>query len=295
MKRPSRMLHLSLALYRLLLVLYPRPFRHEYGPSMAQLFRDTCRDAERSRGAVGIFALWQPTLIDLCVSALKERWTERYVMSRITFIRLGGILAIVGAALSLVATFLSFHTNGSFNGDGFYFAEQVCFAVALVSVFILQTTGWGRITMAVALFGFFLNCIYMLMLIYRVGFMFDFMRQDGRNVVSYGEGIIAIVTFGSFCLNGIATLRQRLLGRWSFLPLAMAVWGIIQRLLGGLFIAYEVQILTSNTSSPPITYELLWWSVQLPGLLLWVTLGFALLYCHIPATEPLAKEGVAHV
>ena len=68
-----RPLAVSLRLYRALLRAYPPAFRREHGPAMVQLFRDSCRDAYRSRGRGGLLALWRHTLGDLCVSALRER------------------------------------------------------------------------------------------------------------------------------------------------------------------------------------------------------------------------------
>ena len=68
-----RTLALSQALYRALLRAYPSAFRREHGAAMAQLFRDSCRDAYQERGVVGLFSVWRHTLGDLGVSALRER------------------------------------------------------------------------------------------------------------------------------------------------------------------------------------------------------------------------------
>ncbi len=43
-ERYDRILNLSGQLYELLLMAYPREFRSEYGPQMAQAFRDLCRE-----------------------------------------------------------------------------------------------------------------------------------------------------------------------------------------------------------------------------------------------------------
>lgn len=59
-----RPLALSQRVYGALLRAYPRGFRQSYGPVMAQLFRDCCRDAYERR---------QHTLGDLLSSAGKER------------------------------------------------------------------------------------------------------------------------------------------------------------------------------------------------------------------------------
>ena len=59
--------------YRLLLAVYPPAFRRAYGPHMAQVFRDCCRDALRRDGVPGLIRLWARTLGDLVTTAFKER------------------------------------------------------------------------------------------------------------------------------------------------------------------------------------------------------------------------------
>lgn len=65
---PSR----SERVYEALLVAYPREFRREYGPHMAQVFRDLCRE-KQSNGAYELFRLWARTLLDLMATAFAER------------------------------------------------------------------------------------------------------------------------------------------------------------------------------------------------------------------------------
>ncbi|MBZ0275684.1 MAG: hypothetical protein K8I60_06050 [Anaerolineae bacterium] len=58
-------------LYRLLLHLYPKSHRREYGEWMAQAFRDQCR-AARQRGSFEIAFLWIHTLFDLATNLVVE-------------------------------------------------------------------------------------------------------------------------------------------------------------------------------------------------------------------------------
>jgi hypothetical protein len=58
--------------YRLLLVLYPRQFRCEFGADMAQVFGDLCRDAYRWGSMPSLLRLWAATLRDLAVSVPRE-------------------------------------------------------------------------------------------------------------------------------------------------------------------------------------------------------------------------------
>ncbi|MBN2001918.1 MAG: hypothetical protein JXA21_01070 [Anaerolineae bacterium] len=59
-------------LYTGLLRLYPRAHRQEYGPLMAQLFRDQCREIYARRRPWGMLWLWLRTLWDLCVTVVQE-------------------------------------------------------------------------------------------------------------------------------------------------------------------------------------------------------------------------------
>jgi|GEM_PF-626992 len=63
--------------YHRLLALYPAEHRREYGPAMAQLFRDQCRDAWRERRWSGLARLWLRVLPDLFKTSLLEHLTAR--------------------------------------------------------------------------------------------------------------------------------------------------------------------------------------------------------------------------
>jgi len=73
---------LSGRLFQRLLAAYPSAYRREYGPPMAQLFRDQCRDSWRAGRGWGLVGLWLRVLPDLVrtsvlehLSTLKERNT----------------------------------------------------------------------------------------------------------------------------------------------------------------------------------------------------------------------------
>jgi hypothetical protein len=68
----KRRLPLHTRFYGLLLLAYPAEFRREYGPHMAQVFRDGYY-AEKGRGqTVAVLRLWLRTLADLVLTAPKE-------------------------------------------------------------------------------------------------------------------------------------------------------------------------------------------------------------------------------
>jgi hypothetical protein len=51
---------LSYRAYRVLLTAYPPRFGRAYGDEIAQLVRDYCREAYRSRGLPGLLGAWGP-------------------------------------------------------------------------------------------------------------------------------------------------------------------------------------------------------------------------------------------
>jgi hypothetical protein len=68
----SRILYASDKLYRMLLFVYPAKHRLEYGPHMAQAFRDLCHDAHCKGGVWGLITLWIRTLVDITATAVVE-------------------------------------------------------------------------------------------------------------------------------------------------------------------------------------------------------------------------------
>jgi hypothetical protein len=74
--RPASPLLLSVPIYNVLLVAYPKKFREHYGTQMVQVFRDSLREAFQRRGTSGAIDLWLHTVADLLVTALVERIAE---------------------------------------------------------------------------------------------------------------------------------------------------------------------------------------------------------------------------
>jgi hypothetical protein len=92
-------------LYRVLLYLYPKKFRAAHGQQMRLTFRDACRSTYHRNGAVGLLALWLPTLLDLLKSALAERARQGEItMSKARLITLAGPLTILVGSVWLVTS-----------------------------------------------------------------------------------------------------------------------------------------------------------------------------------------------
>ena len=69
-----RLLDLAVALYRPLLVFYPRAFRRRFGKGMVQLFKDRLLDEAAHRGLRRVLAFGMGSLQDVLVNGLAERW-----------------------------------------------------------------------------------------------------------------------------------------------------------------------------------------------------------------------------
>jgi hypothetical protein len=97
---------LSQRLFQVSLRAYPREFRREYGPHMAQLFRDCYRHEQRNHGAPGIVRLWIHTFFDIARTAPSEHvenlGRENSIMNNLR----KDALALVGAIAIIALAFL---------------------------------------------------------------------------------------------------------------------------------------------------------------------------------------------
>ncbi len=73
----DREFRVSEMIYGRLLRAYPPRHRAEYGPAMAQLFRDQCRDAWNESQTWGLFKLWWRTVPDWASTSILERLAAR--------------------------------------------------------------------------------------------------------------------------------------------------------------------------------------------------------------------------
>ncbi|MCW5878183.1 MAG: hypothetical protein KIS80_04880 [Anaerolineales bacterium] len=105
MQRPRPGVHaiqFSQHVFAHLLRLYPRKYRQEYGPHMAQLFKDCSREAASQGRITALLKLWITTLLDIFNTALEERIKEVWNMTREQSHRRASLLLLAGAAILLV-------------------------------------------------------------------------------------------------------------------------------------------------------------------------------------------------
>lgn len=69
---PAPGVRTSERIYRMLLRAYPAAYRRQYGPLMAQAFRDLAREAYRHPGLASLARLWMNTLTDVATTAAVE-------------------------------------------------------------------------------------------------------------------------------------------------------------------------------------------------------------------------------
>ena len=121
---------LSILLYRLLLIAYPRDHRQTYGPLMLQAFRDQYRSAS-AHGTPAVVALWWRTLADLIVTAAREHFAHWHGSLRVSnhpaeslpprqvlLALLPGVLYIGGTVYGTLSNF----SNATLYRDGAVFA-----------------------------------------------------------------------------------------------------------------------------------------------------------------------------
>jgi hypothetical protein len=97
-RRADRARSASEKIYEVMLLAYPKEFRREYGPHMAQAFRDLCRE-ERRGGRLPLIKLWVRTFLDLAATAFVERSkTMRWRLLMPVALVLGLLIALVDSS-----------------------------------------------------------------------------------------------------------------------------------------------------------------------------------------------------
>ncbi len=223
---------LSLSLYSMLLANYPSGFRHEYGPHMAQVFRDCCLRSYRLDGLSGMLNLWTYTLLDYFKSLVEQHLQQGVHMSKSKFIRLSGWSLVLGAIIFIVVWLISIRDVPEYNRYSalsqpidLYFeyaslilipASLFLFMVGMIGLFLRyggETNGLGNGGLILGIIG---------------------------GVISFGASILMvtiepdwiwevwmvgfILYFLGLVIFGIAAVRGKLFPRWNALPILTGIW-----------------------------------------------------------------------
>jgi hypothetical protein len=99
---PNSYLNISSRLYGWMLFAYPLEFRREFGDEMLQVFRD-CYRSEAGRGS--LLGFWFRTLLDLVITAVKER-TDSSGKEGVFMNKRSELIALLGCVGIIVIAFL---------------------------------------------------------------------------------------------------------------------------------------------------------------------------------------------
>lgn len=203
-------LNISQRAFARLLLLYPREYRQEYGPLMAQLFKDCSREAIGQHGGSALLALWASTLLDLFKTAFEEHFKELTDMSKEKFIRLGGWALMVGA-VSLSALLF---------GLGDFFTMGSLTMLLLLVGYLALRSRYGKAGGPIAKNGLAFSAVAAL--ISAIGTLGLGLQQTGE-VWWYLFFFGFLAQLVGLAIFGLACMRENLLPRWNALPLVGSV------------------------------------------------------------------------
>lgn len=298
----SGTVRLSVWLYRHMLVAYPQPFRRAYGAQMVQVFRDCCREATSENGNVGLIRYWPNAFGDLIVSALAERRQEELHMTRMHWIRLGSLAAIIGggiaavfAALSLTIAIAQLLDENSPLGLALFPVHIVSWgAPALALLYVLALIGLqarganrtgpiGWISMTIAIIGIIISGLgngLTAAVMYSQADMCggplncNFYDPNGYGIMGYMVGLGGSIIFAiGMVVYGIVALRRHVLSRRNWLPLVAGILPfftipitIIAMLVSGGSDYAGTQKVSIMLGVPPLAIAIIW---ILLGVALW--------------------------
>ena len=242
----------SLSLYYTRLKTYPSGFRHEYGPHMAQVFRDCCLKAYRLDGLPGMLSLWTHTLLDYFKSVVEEHMQKGVHMSKSKFIRLSGWSFVLGAIAFMVAILASSRDvpeysryNAASRPIDLYFeyAQAILFPAAMLLLLVgmvglylryrQETNGFGRISLVLGMAGGAISFLIAL----AVSLQLEFTDSDFGWLILIGGLTLYFLSLVTF---GIAALRADLLPRWNAAPIMAGIWIPLMFLLSELSGQWEI-------------------------------------------------------
>jgi hypothetical protein len=123
-------------IYAVLLRLYPREHRRDYGPLMLQTFRDEVRDSLATSGSLGI-AFWLAVLADVVHSVWRERRALGEGGRRVSWIgkHFGVVAGLLLGGLAVVGIFLTNVVLPSGQSDSAYAGVELLGCAAILVVF----------------------------------------------------------------------------------------------------------------------------------------------------------------
>jgi hypothetical protein len=277
----SQSVIVSVRLYRWLLSAYPKGFWQEYGPLMAQVFRDCCRRAYHHGGALALLALWVRTALDYIKTIVEEYVRGGTNMTREKFIKLSGWALLLGS----IATVIGWLADSRPEYNQYNFASLpidryanmaatplLVIGALLISLGMLgllvrygsQAGGFGRLTLVLGILGGLVSAVGMAGLSVNDSNPWWSMFFFGMTFQ-----YLMLVLFGIVCL------RRQILPRWNSLPLLAGLW-----IPGYVLVSGYLELFTGAWVDTPIAVFFTLWLITLVGF---AGLGYLLLSDAQPA------------
>ncbi len=223
---------LSISFYHLLLATYPSGFRHEYGPHMAQVFRDCCLRSFRLDGLPGMLNLWTLILLDYFKSVVEEHLQKGIHMSKSTFIRLSGWSLVLGAITFMVVSLISMRDvpeysryNALSRPIDLYLEYAIAILLPVTFTLLLigmiglylrygdDTNGFGKFGLIIGIIGGVISLAAVIP-----------MLTQGPDWSWTAWMVGSILYFLGLVFFGISAVRDDLLPRWNALPILTGIW-----------------------------------------------------------------------
>lgn len=229
---------ISEGLYRLLLGLYPRRFREEWGLHMSRTFRDSSREQYERDGLLGLIGLWLPTLADLLKTAVEERAQQGEIsMSKETMIQIGGPAMMVAGVLWMIAGAGQLQTQYWDRFGGFDIGYEiaggllfVAFIPLLIALLALNAYAGPNRTLRVSSWLASAACVVAIPVGIFYGIAGD--QTDSTDNLPLSIFLLSFLALiVAFIVYGIGALRAKPLPRWNAAPLIAGVVSAIALVL----------------------------------------------------------------
>lgn len=237
------MLHASERVYRVLLTLYPRDFRREYGWQMLQVFRDVCRDAVRQGGALALILWWGTALFDLLQTVVAEHrkvWVMTFKITRESFIVWSGRGLIIAGVCFILSALgqLQIGAAAWALAMGVYlpFIGTSTIAYSLSGFFVrfgAQLNLFGRVALLTAIIGAAVAAVGWALIVLAPDAFF------GVLMAGWVLHLIGVSVFGGYAVT------TRLMPRWNFALLI----GSAFPLLISVYVFQAISSVSQATSS----------------------------------------------
>lgn len=197
---------------------------------MAQVFQDCCRSAFRRAGTPGMLGLWARTMLDYVLTLIEEHMQRGMDMSRASFLNWSGWALLSGPLMIFLGFLASTRPEYSpynarslpidrFLNGSVYVLLAVGLVLAAVGVFgVLVRFGaragvFGRGSLLLSGMG---GCVS------AAGAVGTVFKDSEIWWTSMFIGLVGLLL--GVGLFGIVCVQRRLLGGWSGVPLATALW-----------------------------------------------------------------------